>query len=812
MRWREKNETAGKAIKNQKRGGRLNYDKELILSVAGSRKAAVWKAQKMMWSDFITKVYYPVISPETLREYKALPKAQQDELKDVGGYVGGSLKDGRRKNGHLLERSLITLDADSIAPGGTNDILSRVSGLGCAYVIYSTRKHESAAPRLRIVIPTDRFMTAEEYEPVARRLAFMIGLDIFDSTTFEPIRFMYWSSRCADGEWVCVYEDKPFLSVEGMLSLCGNWRDMTAWPRLAKEKKSIEQGLRRQQDPKEKDNIIGAFCRVYDIPAAIEIFIPGIYESCGDGRYTYTGGSTAGGAVLYEDGKFLYSHHATDPAGGKLLNAFDMVRIHKFGYLDEEAGENLKGNQLPSFSAMSELCRKDEVVNREYMRGLFKMPKSGQDDMAWLEKLEVKNNHIQKTAANIQLILENDPLLRGKFSYDLFSRRTCTAGALPWNQEQLRRDITDYDMAGLRVYLESVYRITGREKIQDAFDSMAQAHASHDVRDYLAGLRWDGVGRLDTVLIDYLGAEDSPYTRAVTRKLFCAGVARIFKPGIKYDYLVVLIGRQGLGKSTFIRVMGIHWYTDSVKISDMRDKTAAEKLQGVWVAELAEMDGFNKTEKTTVKSFLSANEDLYRPAFGRYTVRNPRQSIFIGTSNRGDFLTDETGNRRFLPIDCGAQAPCKSVFTELRMEIDQIWAEAVARWRAGESIYLDAAMTAHAERQQEMHRQEDPREGMILEFLSRQIPTDWCSWDMERRLFYNPGTYTGPTVERASICAAEIWVECFKYRLQDMTQKDSRAINAILRNLPGWEPLRYRPGADYGQQRGFHKGVTQSNN
>ncbi|MCI8517255.1 MAG: virulence-associated protein E [Hungatella sp.] len=788
------------------------YDKEIILSVAGSRKAIVWKPQKMMWSDFIIKVSQPLISPETLQEYKALPKTRQDELKDVGGYVGGLLRDGRRKNGHLMERSLITLDADNIAPGGTNDILRRVSGLGCAYTIYSTRKHESAAPRLRIVIPSDRFMTAEEYEPVARRLAFRIGLDIFDPTTFEPIRFMYWSSRCADGEWVCVYENKPFLDVEGMLSLCGNWHDMTTWPRLAKERKNIEQGLRRQQDPKEKDNVIGAFCRVYDIHTAIETFIPEIYESCGDGRYTYTQGTTAGGAVLYEDGKFLYSHHATDPAGGKLLNAFDLVRIHKFGYLDEEAGENLKGNQLPSFSAMSELCRKDEMVNREYMQGLFKVPKNGQDDTAWLEKLEVKNNHVQKTAANIQLILENDPLLREKFFYDLFSRRTCVAGTLPWNQGQLRRDITDFDMAGLRVYLETVYQITGKEKIQDAFDTVLQAHASHAVRDYLNGLHWDGVARLDTVLTDYLGAEDSPYTRAVARKLFCAGVARVFKPGIKYDYLVVLIGRQGLGKSTFVKIMGARWYTDAVKISDMRDKTAAEKLQGAWIVELAEMDGFNKTEKTTIKSFLSANEDLYRPAFGKYIVRNPRQSILIGTSNRSDFLTDETGNRRFLPVDCGERTPGKFVFTQLRTEIDQIWAESVVRWKAGESIYLDAAVTALAERHQKNHMQEDPREGMILEFLDRRIPAEWYSWDMERRLFYNPGIYTGPTMERGRICAAEIWVECFRYRLQDMTQRDSRAINMILGGIPGWEPLRYRPGADYGQQRGFHKGVTQSNN
>ncbi len=786
----------------------MNYDIAITISVAGSRKAAVWNPQKMMWSDFITKVSRPFVSPETLQEYKALPKSRQDDLKDVGGYVGGTLKGGRRRNGCLLGRCLITLDADSIVPGGTGEILKRVSGLGCAYVVYSTRKHEGAYPRLRIVAPVDRLMTAEEYEPVARRLAFMIGLDIFDATTFEPLRFMYWPSKCADSEWVFNYEDRPFLSVDGMLSLCGDWRDMTTWPRPAAEKKYIDQGLKRQQDPEEKNNIIGAFCRVYDVPLAIETFIPEVYERCGEERYTYTRGTTAGGAVIYEGGKFLYSHHATDPAGGRLLNAFDLVRIHKFGYMDEEAGENLKGNQLPSYPAMAEFCRNDGAVNREYLQSIFKTVKNGRGGMEWLEKLEIKNNHVQKTAANIQLILENDPGLQGKFLQDQFSGRTYIVGALPWDSEERRRDLTDKDMASLRVFLETNYKITGREKIQDAFDDFLKKNTIHAVRDYLKSLRWDGIRRLDTVLTDYLGAEDSGYTRSVARKLFCAGVARVFMPGIKYDYLVVLIGRQGLGKSTFVRIMGIEWYSDSLKISDMKDKTAAEKLQGVWLAELSEMDGFNRTEQTTIKAFLSANEDLYRPAYGRLTVRSPRQAIFVGTSNRSDFLTDETGNRRFLPVDCGNSAPQKSIFQDLKKEIDQVWAEAVVRWKEGEAIYPDAEMALWAERQQEAHRQEDPREGMILEFLKRPIPVGWYSWDKDRRWYHDSRTYTGATMGRTLISAAEVWVECFRYRLPDMSQKDSRAINAILRKFPDWEPWRYRPGADYGQQRGFRK-VTQ---
>ena len=262
----------------------LNHNKQIIISVAGNRKATVWKPQKMMWLDFITRVSQPAVSTETIQEYKSMKKAQQDDLKDVGGYVGGTLKDNRRKNGYVLDRCLITLDADSIPPGGTEDILKRVSGLGCAYVVYSTRKHEGAAPRLRIVLPLDRIVTADEYEPIARKMAEIIGIHIFDGTTFQSVRFMYWPSKCSDGEWVFDYRDNPFLSADGILSQYTDWRNVAEWPEVPGVQKQIHQGLKKQEDPREKPGVIGAFCRVYDVPGAIGKFLSDIYEDCGNGR------------------------------------------------------------------------------------------------------------------------------------------------------------------------------------------------------------------------------------------------------------------------------------------------------------------------------------------------------------------------------------------------------------------------------------------------------------------------------------------------------------------------------------------------
>lgn len=787
----------------------MQYDRELIISVGRGRKETDWKQQRVMWSAFIHRLSVPMESTETLGEYKAMSKAEQDRLKDVGGYMGGVLEGGRRKAGSVKSRCVIALDMDNIPPGGTEDILKRVGGLGCAYVVSSTRKHESAAPRLRVIIPTDRDLTADEYEPAARKLAQIIGINFCDPTTFQTERFMFWPSRCRGAEYVFVYSDAGFIQADGLLGQYQDWRNVQEWPQAPGEAQHFNRNHKRQQCPREKGGLVGAFCRVYDVPGAMEAFLPGTYGPCGENRYTYTGGSTTGGAVLYDNGDFLFSHHATDPAGGRLCNAFDLVRIHKFGHLDEGARPDTPGHKLPSNVEMLKFAASLEEVNLEQARAAFPQDARQEND-GWLKHLEWDGGRLARSAKNIMLVLENDPRIAGKICYDRFLEKVTIQGRMPWNAGTEKRELTDADMAGLRVFLETEYGLTGKEKIQDAFDTLLHKNAAHAVKDYLDGLEWDGAPRLDRVLIDYLGAEDSPYVRTVARKMFCAGVARIYEPGIKYDYLVVLIGAQGTGKSTFARIMGVDWSTDSLKVIDMRDKTGAEKLLGVWVVEIPEMDGFSKVDSATVKSFISAASDRFRPAYGRFTVNRPRQSVLIGTSNTKNFLVDETGNRRFLPVDIGAFRPVRSVFTDLEPVIGQIWAEAAAYWKAGESLYLDAEMEKAAREQQEAHMQEDPREGMIAEFLKKPVPVDWYSRGLQARKMYFAGgaACQGEMMERRMVCAAEVWAECFGYQLSTLTKKEARQINAILtRLLRGWKTGRAYFGAAYGRQRGFYKGI-----
>ncbi|AYO30231.1 virulence-associated protein E [Biomaibacter acetigenes] len=795
----------------------LTNDRKITISAAGSRRATRWPAQTLYWSEFVERLKTPVRGTETLTEYLRFPKSRQDDLKDVGGFVGGLLKNDRRKANNVIGRDIITLDLDNIPAGGTQDALRRIEALGCAYVVYSTRKHEEAKPRLRVIIPGNRTITADEYEPLARKLASIIGIELCDPSTFEASRLMYWPSCCSDSQYVYQYGDKPFLDVDGLLATYKDWRNVAEWPEIPGVQQTHAKLAAKQGDPTAKAGIVGAFCKVYDIYKAMDTFLPGVYAPC-DGkpdRYTYTGGSTTGGAIVYDNGTFLYSHHATDPAGGRLVNAFDLVRLHKFGELDDEAKPDTPTNKLPSYAAMCELAVSDAQVvallNQErYEKATqdFAVITVNQDDNTnWISKLQVSTTTGMpaKTTDNILIILENDPLLKGKLAFDEFANRGLVLGPLPWDPRTERRQWTDVDDAGLRHYLEHTYKITGKDRIFDATALCAHKHLINDVKDYLTSLEWDGIKRLDTLLIDYLGAEDTPYTRAVIRKSLTAAVARVMTPGVKYDFVPIIAGPQGIGKSTFLRILGRQWFSDS--LTTFEGKEASEMVQGIWINELGELNGLNRSEINAVKQFISRTDDIYREPYGRRTGRYPRRCVFFGTTNDAEFLRDKTGNRRFWPVDVGIQPVKKDVFKDLENEVDQIWAEAFVHWQLGEPLYLTGEIAAEAKREQEAHEESNAKEGIIQEFVERRVPLDWEKRTLNERRLYWAGEFgrdTGETMERDRICAAEIWCECLGGDIKYMKRSDVLEINSILANIPGWKRSKgtYRFGC-YGHQRGF---------
>lgn len=796
----------------------LQYNRRLCISMAGSRKAARWPRTDLLWSEFLDRLRTPVRSQELLQEYLAYPKARQDELKDVGGFVGGTFTGDRRKAALVEGRDLITLDLDNIPAGQTEDILKRVRGLGCAAAVYSTRKHAGYAPRLRVVVPMDRTCSADEYEPCARKLASLLGLEFCDPTTFEPSRLMYWPSCCRDSQYVCEAYDSPFCSVEGLLGMYGDWTDVRQWPQVPGAEAFERRRLAKQEDPTRKKGVIGAFCRTYPITEAMDTFISGMYEETDlPGRYTYTGGSTVGGAIVYDGDLFLYSHHATDPCSGLLVNAFDMVRLHLFGDRDEEAKEGTPVSKLPSFLAMTRLALDDTRVagrmareRHEQAQETFAAQGPGVGevrDLDWLSGLSVDGNgNYQKTVNNMILILQNDPLLKGKIATDEFAGRGLLLGAVPWDQSGVKRIWRDDDDAGLFWYLENYYHLAQQDRQDKALAIVGRQNLINDVKRYLQGLSWDGQRRLDTLLSVYLGAEDSRYTRAVIRKMLCAAVARAVIGGVKFDYMSILTGPQGIGKSTFLWVLGGEWFNDS--LTSFEGREAAELLQGSWIVEVGELTAMSKQETNAVKQFLSKKEDIYRAPYGKRTERHPRRCVLCGTSNNREFLKDDTGNRRFWPVDLGLRPAEKSVWRELPKERDQVWAEAYWYWMLGEPLYLPEDVERLAVEQQEGHREDSVKRGMILEFLEKRVPSDWDHRSLdERRLFQAGITHGDPELSRREkVCALEIWVECFGGDPKTMKRSDSAEINGILSRAPGWRKLGSpRKFGPYGSQRGFER-------
>lgn len=809
----------------------MQFDRPIVITTGASRKATIWKPETLLWSELCLRLGSFHRSTETLAQYKDMPKSKQDELKDVGGFVAGTFKGERRKACDVTGRDVVTLDLDNIPAGQTESILQRLDSLGVSYCVYSTRKHSPDAPRLRVLLPLSRTVTADEYEPIARKCGEFLGLDYCDKTTFEAPRMMYFPSCCADSQIVYNSADKAFADADGLLRLYADWRDVTSWAGMSAQ--NVPRG-KTQKDPTEKTGAVGAFCRVYDVPGAITAYLPDRYTDAGEGRYTFTGGSTTGGAVLYEGGKFLFSHHATDPASGKLCNAFDLVRLHLFGSMDDDAKSDTPTNKLPSFVQMCQLAVQDENVARlmnaeRYQKAQDAFRSSPADlcpsghweadasggDPAWMGLLQIhpETGKPVKTTDNILIILEHDPLLHGAAVYDEFSNRLYVTGKLPWDASGKRRDWKDSDDAGLRYYMEKVYAITGASKIMDGFALYCERHKVNFVQEFLNGLApWDGVPRLDTLFIDYLGAADNAYTRMAARKSLCAAVARAMTPGIKYDTMPILAGPQGIGKSTLLRYLGSGWFNDSVV--NFAGKEACEIIQGSWIVELGELAGMSKVEENQVKQFLSRVEDIFREAYGRRTGRFPRRCVFFGTSNEYEFLRDRTGGRRFWPIDCAMQPATKNVFRDLPGEVRQIWAEAVMYWRLGETVCLhDSEAEKLAKLAQEEHSIRSPKEGIIREFLEREVPEDWRKRGLnERRLYWsgNFRTENVKTVPRDRVCAVEIWCEALGGDIKQMKRQDTLEINSVIEKTPGWK--RTKNGIRFGKDYGFQKGFIRSEN
>ena len=809
----------------------VTHDKKLLIAIGRSRKAAQWQNREMLWSEFLDKLANTTRTRETVNDYAAMTKAERDNVKDVGGFVGGYLKNGRRSSASVVNRCLVCLDADNADTGLLDDLDMTFIN---AYALYSTHSHTPEKMRLRLIIPLSRTVTPDEYAAIARRVADDLTLARFDPTTFEPARLMYWPSTPEDGEYLFRYADQPFLDPDEVLATYADWQDASLWPTTQPVEAKMRRSVSKQEDPLTKRGIIGAFCRAHSITDILENVLSDRYTSTTqDDRYTFVGGSTTGGLVVYDD-KYAFSHHATDPAGGKLCNAFDLVRWHLFTPGGTAPDGSRVGDENASIRRMQEYAAQDEATRRTLseerreqaalefgdLDALEAQPAQAQfTDENWQEKLEVdKQGRVKDTLGNLALILRNDPRLKD-IAYNIHRsgidiRRDAEGRTtLPWTP--IKPGWNESDLGSLLIYLDHVYTLYTPAKLKSILLAIATERSYHPIRDYIESLpAWDGVPRVDTLFVDYLGAADTAYTRAVARKMLVAAIARVYQPGIKFDSVVVLNGPQGMGKSSFFAKLGGKWFSDSLTIGDMKDKTAPEKLQGQWILELGELAGLKKVDVETVKAFITRQDDKFRHSYGYSVEDHPRQCIIVGSTNNEDgFLRDITGNRRFWPVTCasgGAHRPW-----QVADVVEQLWAEAYMLYQHGEPLYLTPEVERLAETEQSGALESDAREGVVEEYLERLLPEDWDRMDLaERRGFlrndqFNGGDKPG-AVRRTVVSAVEIWAECFGKDPSQIKRSDTYDIFGMLMRIGGWEKYKGNKNGlirrpPYGPQRCYQR-------
>lgn len=789
------------------------HDKQLDIALGNSRKTKNWKNKPVLWSALLDRMAKPTRTSETLAEYRAMTRDQQSDIKDVGGFVGGYCNNGSRSD--IRFRSVLCLDADY-----ADNALWDDWGLlyGNAAAVYSTHKHTPEKPRLRLVVPLSRNVSPDEYQAIGHRVANTLGIDKFDDTTYQPQRVMYWPSCSQDGAYIFKHLDGALLDPDTVLATYHNWRDVSSWPMSSRQAEIVKRTAAKQKDPTEKGGLVGAFCRAYTIQEAIEEYVP-TYQPCNEpSRYTYTDGSTAAGVVVYED-KWTFSHHATDPASGQLCNAWDLVRLHKFAALDADTAPDTPASSRPSYKAMAQLAAEDKRVKAQLITDRmaaavedFATPLGNVENVDkvengddWKQQLKItEKGALAQTIENVVIILRHDPKLAGRIAINEMEHNIVTLSSLPWRQVQGPSQWTDADDAALRYYLERVYGLSGKDRIFDAVNVVAQEGAFHPVREYLDSCAWDGVPRVETLLIDYLGAEDTPYTRAVTRKALAAAVARIYRPGCKFDYMLTLRGRQGLGKSALIARLGGKWFSDT--FTTMQGKDAYEQVMGVWIMEVGELAGMRKAEAETIKLYISKQVDRFRPAYGRRLQDFPRQCIFVATTNETQFLRDATGNRRFWIVDT-PNAPTKSIWQDLIPEtVSLIWGEAVELFKAGEELFLPRELEAAAREIQDLYEEENPRAGLVADYLERLLPESWDDMDTYARRAWLEAGNVG-TVQRRTVCTMEIWAEALGGNPDRYDRYAGKEIRDIMAGMEGWSRskgnrIMIRP---YGVQRYYER-------
>jgi predicted P-loop ATPase len=740
----------------------LTMQGKRYLHVYRSRRDNVGQRSVCDWSGLVERLKTPSVSAETQTEFVAMGQDEQGRLKDVGGYIAGVV-DGSRNNNNVKSRWLVALDIDEATQGTVERVEQTLRGI--RYLIHSTRRSTESAPRYRVLIPLLHSVPPKQWNEVSLYMEQMLrsgGVTGVDAGSHNTGRFMYFPSVSSDQMYYFAVHDGAEVDGEAIVA-------------VQVEKKAYG-------DPRRKTGYIGAFCTAYSISEAIAEFIPTVYTRRGERRYEYSG-STSGtaGVYVFEDDLGMYSHHDSDPLRGKGVNAYDMVLTHAFG------GDKQK---------MHAMCESNERVMQSFAYEAVKVEK----DDAWMQTLKRdEDGRLVKNVDNITKILLNDEDICNGIKYNEFHERVDIVGKLPWKTSS--DEWSDEDQLRLIGWLERKYGIYAKEKTEVSLAEFFGEKRYNPLIEYLdkTNVVWDGVRRAEEILVHYLGAEDTPYTRACTRIMLLGAVYRAYQPGCKFDYVVCLLSRQGAGKSTLLNKLGGAYYSDS--IGTMEGIEAYEALRGVWIAEVAELSAKRKSTTEAVKKFITSQVDRYRPKYGRIVKSFPRRNIFVATTNDAQMLNDATGGRRFLPVECQGTAT-GDVHTMDDAVVEQIWGEVVSWYKEGERCVLSKDMETAAEGIREHHTDVGMITETVLAFLDKPITDNWYKLSLHERqekLGKPCGMCTHP---RKFISMREIWKEALEGEGETPSYDVRREINTAMNFLraKGWTRATHRLGRQYGDK------------
>lgn len=737
--------------------------------------------QKMPWEEFCGRLETPKVDHRhSVADYKALDADAKAAAKKTGFFAGGPSLDGNRNHGSIVARSILTLDLDKITDADLAAGIRghHIPGLDCESFIYTTRSHDPEAPRIRILAPLARLVDEQEYSALSRIVASRVDpcLTQTDSSSSLIAQIMYLPSISRDQEYIAFRQDGPVLDpdvlLEGVDLNDGNAEAVPLYPQERTRRISRSEQL---GDPRAKAGLVGAFCRAYSIEGAMGAFLPGVYvPTSEEGRYTYTEGSTSGGAKVYGD--YLHSWHSTDPCAGLSVNAYDLVRLHLFGDRDNRTPADTPYAALPSQTEMrkfamshhrvvAELPEEDRPVTAESFLAPAKWdlpssdantpevspvdsliaeldadiadaevpvavpedalladaeafltgeaegaePEAGEDEDedpdAWKEALDYERIEgkagkrdtvrLKPGSYNAGVILSGDPRMKGVLAFDEVRSRTVIRkpldldfpGATGFTTDARGTELNDTMINVMWAWMQAPDHVGGygfkptHPELKAAIDVTSARSKYNPILDMINAVEWDGKKRMGSYLIRYLGCDDNVYTRKVGKLILLGMIARAIKPGAKFDFVPVLEGTEGLGKSTFVRALSGDFYS-SVAKGDMREtKRLLDKVNASWVVEMPELAVFVGEDPKQVAALITETADQERRAYAHFSERYLRRTIFVGTTNEKQYLTKRTGNRRFWPITIRRSVDLRA----FQAELPQLYAEALAFYRVMKS-------------------------------------------------------------------------------------------------------------------------------